>query len=188
MKASLLIQILRVFFHNSVLNGLRAINVYQVKPLNRIKSASFTRPNNSDPYVANDVVGVSPAALMTFQNVVDVNGGSGWIPKIKIQINNILAAGASYRLHLFHTAPTAIADNAPYTLLYDNKDKRINFVDLTLQTEGSGSDSAWAVWDTPKKFRCADNSKDIYGILEIKSGRTPSPSEQHYVELHVDPD
>lgn len=156
--------------------------------LKRTLSASFTRPNNADLMAVNDVIGTSPAAVLNFGDATDINGGSGWLARLKVQVNQVTLSGISVRLHLFHTAPTAIADNDIYTLLNANKDKRCGFVDFVLQTEGTGSDSAWAVSETPKVFTCATGSKKLYGVLENKTQRTPVAQEQWYIELVVDPD
>jgi len=168
-------------------------NTYDVVSIsNKKKKTLFgeiTRPANTTTYNTNAVVNSTVAAIGTFGEVTDVFGGSGWITRLKLQKSTNVTTAASFRIHLFHTAPTAIADNSPYTLLYENKDKRIGYVDVTLETEGTGSDSAWkAVFGTNIPFVCASDSKSLYWVLEAKAAYTPGNAEKFYCEIVVDPD
>ena len=144
----------------------------------------FTRPADTTAYAAKDVVGPAVTANLTFANVARVNGGSGIITKARV-VTSQSANVASYRLYLFHTAPTAIADNAPFTLLDANKDKRIGFIDIgPAATEGAGSDCAEAENDWVRKvFKCAAASRTIYGILTTQTVFTPASAQTYYVEL-----
>lgn len=164
----------------------QALHVYPYQKIALI-GAEFTRPADTIQYAVNDVIGTSPASLIEFANCAGENGGSGWITRIKVQKNNSNITAAQMRLHLFHTAPDPVADNAQYPLLYANKDKRIGYIDLSLETEGTGGDSAWkAVFMTNIPFVCAAGSKSLYGVLEAKGAYTPASGEKFYVEIAVD--
>lgn len=134
--------------------------------------ATFARPNNSTGYTAKDAVSNSTSAptVLTFANMARENGGSGSITKARLFIDSATAMlGAAFRLHLYHTAPTAINDNSPFMLLYANRASRVGFIDFPATvTEGTGSDSSASLWvDLPLTFTCAAADNDLYGLLEI---------------------
>ena len=155
-------------------------------------SATFARPNDSIAYTAKDVVSnsTSAPAVMTFTDIGRVNGGSGNIIKARLFIDSATAMlGAAFRLHLYHTAPTAVNDNAAFPLLYANRDKRVGYLDLpATATEGAGSDSSAAIWvDMPVGFKCASGSKTLYGILEITTvGASPTGAHNIWVSIMVE--
>lgn len=154
-------------------------------------TATFARPNDSTAYTAKDAVSNSTSApsVLTFANVARANGGSGSIVKGRLFIDSATAMlGAAFRLHLYHTAPTAINDNSPFTLLYANRDKRVGFIDFPeTTTEGTGSDSSASLWvDMPLTFTCAAGDNDLYGLLEITTaGAAPTGAHNIWVALTV---
>lgn len=149
-----------------------------------VKSAEFTRPTNTDQYAAKDVVGPAVAAVMTFEDLAAVVGGGGIIDKVRL-LTDQSANVAHYRLHLFHTTPTPIADNAPYTLLWANRANRIGAVDLPpAATEGTGSNAANSINDWVRlDFKCAADSRDIFGVLETLAVFTPASGQGFFVEV-----
>lgn len=155
-------------------------------------SATFARPNDSTAYTAKDVVSdsTSTPAVMTFTSIARVVGGSGNITKARLFIDSATAMlGATFRLHLYHTAPTAINDNSPFTLLYANRDKRIGYIDFpATTTEGTGSDSSSSLWvDVPLPFKCAAASRDLCGNLEITAaGAAPTGAHNIWCALFAE--
>jgi hypothetical protein len=154
----------------------------------------FTRPADTTAYAALDAVSDSTSAptVLTFANLARVNGGSGYITKARLftdQKTNV----ARFRLHLFHTAPTAINDNSPYTLLYANRANRIGHIDFpacaTEDPTNSTAASARVVPDgvsLPLAFKCADGAKTIYGLLETLDAFTPASGQKFWIELTAD--
>lgn len=154
-------------------------------------AAEFTRPGDTTTYTAFDVVGTSPAANLTFANVARANGGTGYIVGLRIMTSNVAAVlNKRFRLHLFHTAPTAIADNAPYTLLYANRANRVGYIDTGgANTEGAGSDAYTARNIVDRlPFVCAGGSDDLIGILEVLDGFQPGNAQTFFVELAIERD
>lgn len=156
-------------------------------------NTSVTRPANTTAYAAKDVLSDSTSAptVLTFANVAYANGGSGLIVKARLQSNRSTDT-ARIRLHLYHTAPTAINDNDAFTLLWANRDKRIGYIDFpALATEGSGSDSVEAIVTpgatapglVPLQFTCAAGNRTLYGILETLDAFTPASGQVFFVEL-----
>ncbi len=150
----------------------------------------FTRPNDATPYAVNDVVGPAVTGLLDFGTVSRVNGGSAYIVKARL-LTNQAANVASYRLHLYEdSTPTAIADNAVFTLLWANRAVRLGFIDFdACATEGSGSDAAFSLnKDIRLHIKCLSNSRHIYGVLVTKTIFTPATNQVYYISLSVEQD
>jgi hypothetical protein len=94
---------------------------------------------------------------------------------------------ATFRLYLYHTAPTPIADNSPWTLLYANRANRLGYIDFAAcATAGTGSDSASSLWGpTDGSFvgATASGNAKVYGVLVATGGFTPASGQKFFVEL-----
>jgi hypothetical protein len=155
-------------------------------------SATILRPANTDAYAIKDVVSTASGAILTFANLVAVNGGSGILTKAML-LTSQKTNTAAYRLHLFNTAPTAIADRSPFLLLYTHAGTRIGAIDFpAAATEGATNSTAAASSrpsadgaSTPPNlwFKCAASSKNLYGILETLAVFTPDSAQTYYIEL-----
>jgi hypothetical protein len=147
-------------------------------------SVEVTRPADTTAYSTNDVVSnsTSAPAVLTFSNCAAENEGSGYITKARVFTDSATALlGAQIRLNLYHTAPTAINDNAQFTLLYANAGNRIGYIDFpVLETGGTGSDSSGALWiDLPIQFKCARGSKALYGVPVLRTvGAAPASGQK----------
>ena len=154
----------------------------------KVVTVEFTRPADTTAYAAKDVVCTTIAALLTF-DLARVVGGSGTLTKLRLwtdQSTNV----AIYRLHFYHTAPTAIADNAPFTLLWANRAKRSGFIDVgPCATEGTGSDAANAQnADVRLPFVCAAADRNLYAIVETLTAFTPASAQQYFLAVTADLD
>ncbi len=151
-----------------------------------VVSASFTRPADTTAYAAKDAVSNSTSAptVLTFTNLARINAGSGYITKARLMTDQA-ANVARFRLHLYHTAPTAINDNAQHAMLWANRANRIGFIDFeAMQTEGTGSDTANALNSTIRlAFVCAAASRTLYGLLETRDAFTPANAQNFFIEL-----
>jgi hypothetical protein len=155
-----------------------------------IEASLFTRPDNATPYSANDVVGPNVAAVITFTGAARANAGSGNIVKARLVANSATGMlGAVLRLWVYKVAPTPIADNSPYTLLWADRANRIGYIDFpALTTEGTGSDSCSSLWsDMPLNFTTGASDSALYGVLEIKTvGAAPIAQQQFGVFLNIE--
>lgn len=150
-----------------------------------VSQVDFARPANTDQYAARDVVGPPGAsALLTFRNVAREAGGSGYIVKARLLTSRNTDV-ERMRLHLFHTAPEAKADNAAYSLLYANRALRLGAIDFpSLSTEAGSSDSSNALTaDLRFAFSCAAGTRDLFGFLETIDVFTPASGQGFFVEL-----
>jgi hypothetical protein len=152
-------------------------------------SATFARPANTTAYAANDAVSDSTSAptVLTFNTVSKRPAVSGYVVKARL-ITDQSTNTAQFRLWLYHTAPTAINDNAAFTYLYADRAKLAGYVDLgPLQTEGSGSDAAFATEGTVRLPFVNGPTRALYGLLETKTAFTPASGQNFYVEITTDP-
>ena len=149
-------------------------------------STSFARPAGTTAYTAKDAVADSASAptVLTFTKMANKPGGTGYITKARL-MSDQSGNTARFRLHLFHTAPTPINDNAAHTLLYANRANRVGHVDFdAMQTEGSGSTAANASNTAVRlPFACAAGSRDLFGLLETLDAFTPASAQAFHLEL-----
>mgnify|MGYP001600192243 CR=1 FL=1 len=142
-------------------------------------ATSFARPADTTAYVANDAVAQTTAATLSF----DFNRNEGYITKARLMTDQA-ANVAQFRLHLFTTAPTAIADNSPYTQLWANRAAKIGMIDIgPLATEGTGSDAALGL---NTDIRLPFSGDVLYGLLETKTAFTPASAQNFYIELTLE--
>lgn len=162
---------------------------------NKVIAVEFTRPANTTEYTAKDAISnsTSSPSVLTFSGITPDVSQFGYITKVRLMTNNTTWAStnaAVFKLHLFHEPPTAINDNAPYTLLYTNRDKRIGTITFpALSTEGSGSDAANTLWTGALAFQSKANNNTIYGLLEADSfsgALTPTSGQSFYIEITTD--
>jgi len=156
-----------------------------------VVAVTLTRPNDTNAYAAKDAVSDSTGSptVLTFTNVARVNAGTGYIVKGRLltdQSTNV----ARFRLHLFNVSPTAINDNAAYTLLWANRAGRLGYIDFdACQTEGTGSDCASSLNDTVRlHFAAAAAFRTLYGLLETLDAFTPAAEQNLYIELSAELD
>lgn len=169
-------------------------NPFTYRNNSAVVSVELTRPADTTAYAAKDVISdsTSSPSVLTFANFARVNEGSGMIIRARLMTHQKTNT-ASYRLHLFHTAPPAINDNSPYTLLYANAANRIGAVDFgAMATEDATNSTAAASmrpsadggYPTPNLwFQATSGSRAIYGILETLSAFTPASGQKFTVEL-----
>jgi hypothetical protein len=154
-----------------------------------VVSAAFARPADVAAYASKDVVSNSTSApiVLTFANLARVNAGSGYLVKARLESDQATNT-ARFRLHLYHTAPTPINDNAAFTILWANRAKRVGTIDFdALQTEGAGSDAAYSAnKDVRLAFACDAASRTLYGVLETLDPFTPASGQNFFVELAAD--
>jgi hypothetical protein len=160
----------------------------QAVGLQVIVTNSFTRPSDTNAYAAQDVVSnsTSAPAVLTFANAARANGGSGIIMSARHLKSSATVNGASYRLHLYRVAPTAINDNAQFTLLYANRTNRVGFIDFSHSTGGTGSDSSHALSTMQNlPFVCDAALRSLFGILVVTGAPAQTSGEQHFIELAI---
>ena len=161
-----------------------------------VVTSELIRPNDTILYTAKDVIANSNTSpvIGTLTNMARIVGGSGNIIKARLMTNQ-KSCVARLKVHLFHTAPTMIPDNAPYTLLYNNFTSRIGAIELpALATEDSAnSNSAFSMrpssdgaYPVPNLAYNTGSSRDLYYIYETLDSFTPDANQRFYLELTAD--
>lgn len=155
-------------------------------------SESVARAADTTAYAAKDVVSTAVGYVMTFAGMGRVVGGSGTIVKARLMTSQKTCT-AQFRLHLFHTAPTAVADNVAYPMLWTNATNRVGMIDFpacasedtststaaaTMRPSSDGSYSAPNLW-----YKCAGADTALYGLLETLTVFTPDNAQAFLIEL-----
>jgi hypothetical protein len=170
--------------------GSPAGGVVTVQSIGYMSNTTSTRPNDAAPYVANDVVGESPAANLVFANIGPSGGGKILITNLsmKIDVNAIPAGMIGFRLHLYDAAPTAIVDNAAYNLPAADRTKYLGFIELPAPVDIG--DTLWAEAESmnlPVRKQItlpAIAAGSVWGIVQTLGAYTPSALTVRSVTLH----
>lgn len=126
--------------------------------------------------------------MLRFADVVPAVGGSGSIVAVRLQIRNGTVTLGTFRVRFFTEPTTQIADNAAFTLLDANRDKRAGYVDLTIVvTEGAGSDSAEVnvLLDQPLPFTCKSDRTDLFAQITALGAFVPASGDTFKLEVTI---
>jgi len=94
-------------------------------------------------------------------------------------------AGKSVMLWIYRTVPTAVADDAVFTTLYANKDKRVMSIAVTFTTPATGSDSCVGEASVIKEFICDPASTSLYCALQYTTGGAAAASKHFNIVLRT---
>jgi len=149
-------------------------------------SVSQTRPNDTTAYTALDVVGTSPATIIEFTNVLATAGADFVVmgASLRVDVGTKPAGMDGFRLHLYSSAPTAIADNTAFNIPSADRGKYLGYITLTSPTDFG--DTLYGQTDNINfKRKLAVGSTSLFGILETIAGYTPTASTVKTVTLSV---
>jgi hypothetical protein len=123
-------------------------NLEKLVAINPVVSATYTRPADVVAYAANDVISSSTSSPTNLTIATGLTTGSSCIitsARIRIDISAVTSGMAGFRLALFSSAPTAIADNAAFDLIDADKDKFLDYIDINTPV-----DLGSRIWGTSK--------------------------------------
>lgn len=169
-------------------------------------NVSAVRPSNTTAYSAGQTI-----ASLTSSPVIDWkfqigrrNGRCGNIVKAILQTDQT-SNTSKFRLHLYNSAPTAIADGANCTVLFANAGSYQGFIDFPAAAQlGSSSDTSAqamvvppvtgqaAQATLPLSFQSDSAAGDVgggnlYGLLEVVgAGFTPASGQKFNILLEAD--
>jgi hypothetical protein len=126
--------------------------------------------------------------LLRFTDVVPAAGGSGAITAVRLQVSSGTITLGTFRVRFYTEPTTQIADNAAFTLLDVNRDKRAGYVDLDiLATDGGGSDSAETekILAQPLPFTCAVGRTDLFAQIIALGAYVPESGDTFKMEITV---
>lgn len=147
-----------------------------------ISKVSVTRPNNTTAYDALDVLGTDPASVIEFANIAPQGGGTIVLLYASLMINVGSGGPSQTRLHLYSSAPTAIADNAAYNLPSGDRASYLGYV--TLGAPIDLGDTMFVEDDYLRKTVIASSSS-LFAIAQSVSGFTPTASTVKTWELRA---
>ena len=149
-------------------------------------SVEITRPNTTPTYTAGDSINETVAVIKELTNVTTAVGGGGVIMDCMIETDDVTNfAGKSVMLWIYRTAPIAIADDAVFTTLYANKDKRVMSIPVTFTTPATGSDSCVGEASVIKEFVCDPASTSLYCALQYTTGGAAAASKHFNIVLRT---
>jgi hypothetical protein len=140
-------------------------------------SASFTRPNNSTPYVVGQLVANNTAAgsvvPMSFA-ISRLAGKGGMIRRVRLRKNGTGITNASFRLHLYSVAPTpSNGDGGAW--LTDQAGAYVGSMDVTCDRAFTDGASGNGVPNTGSEIIFTADT--YYGLLEARAAYTPTAQE-----------
>lgn len=104
-----------------------------VKSQGHLATVTTTRPNDTTAYTAGDALGdTNGSAILEFTNMARTSGGNIMITSasMRVDLSSIPSGMAGLKLHLFSSSPTAVADNAVWDLVANDRDKYMGYVQL----------------------------------------------------------
>lgn len=148
------------------------------------RSATFTRPADTDAYAAADIVGAT-AATVSFANVASRAGAEVRIFASELQINvaAIPSGMTSFTLYLYDAAPASdAADNAAFDLVSGDRSSFLG--SLALGTPADLGSTLYIRATQDLRIRAASTS--LYAYLVTAGAFTPGSEDVFKVTLHIE--
>lgn len=152
-------------------------------------SASKTRPNDTTAYAALDVIAESASAgtVWTFAGIGPSGGGKVTINQLtlKVDVSDVPAGMAQFRLHLYSSSPTAINDNATFNLPSGDRAKYLGYIQTPIPIDLG--DTLWSATEdlaAPVRKQVVLESSTVYGILQTVGAFTPTAQAVKTLTLH----
>ena len=147
-------------------------------------TASITRPSNTTAYTAGDVVGsTSGSAIITLSDIGPSGGYTLLQSAALIFSDSSVPSGmGSFRVHLYSSSPTAIADNAAYDLASADRSAYMGYFDFPAPVD-FGSTLYTQTDYIGRMIKMATSSTTLYAEIETKGAYTPVSAST--VELRI---
>lgn len=151
-------------------------------------TASFTRPNDTTAYAANDLVANSTTAgsvvPMTFR--FPTGHGTGLhLRAVKIQKSGTTATNGNFHLRLYASSPTcANGDNGAWSTSLSGYLGKIDPAIVEAFTDGSAV--VGAVGEAADVHLSLGSSGIVYGLLVADAAYTPAANEVFTITLMAD--
>jgi hypothetical protein len=153
-----------------------------------IASANFTRPADTTAYASGDLVANSTTAgsvtVMTFTIGRGSSGAaaSGMIRRARLRKTGTSTTNASFRLHLYRSAPTpSNGDNGAW--LTNNAADYVGAIDITVDRAFTDGAIGNGTPNTGSEINFTHQT--YYGLLEARAAYTPANAEVFTLELEV---
>jgi hypothetical protein len=147
-------------------------------------TVTITRPSNTTAYTAGDVVGDTGGSAILTLSSIGPSGGFVLIQSAALIFSDstVPSGMGAFRIHLFSSSPTAIADNAPFDLTSGERAAYMGYIDLSApQDLGS---TIYTQVDYPGRLiKLAAASTTLFAEIETRGAYTPVSAST--VELRV---
>jgi hypothetical protein len=147
-------------------------------------TVTITRPSNTTAYTAGDVVGDTGGSAILTLSSIGPSGGYILIQSAALIFSDstVPSGMGAFRIHLFSSSPTAIADNAPFDLVSGERAAYMGYIDLSApQDLGS---TIYTQVDYPGRLvKLAAASTTLFAEIETRGAYTPVSAST--VELRV---
>lgn len=157
-----------------------------------VRSASKTRPNDTNAYAAGDVINESTSAgtVITFSNVVKTPGGTGTLARVVIDDSANVSTKLQCELWLFHTTITSDNDNGAFTPTDAEMQTCVTVIPITSSyvgdaTSGAGGNARLTSGTISEPIHCASGSTTLYGVLVARNAYAPVAQEVFNVRLFI---
>lgn len=141
----------------------------------RSSTVTITRPANADAYLTLDAIG-GASAILEFPGMV-MPGQPFEIMSAAVRYDvAALPANCAFLLALYNASPTAIADNAAWSLVAGDRATFLGILDLSAPTDYGAT--LWAELNDRHKIVKAGASQSLFGILLAKAGFTPAGNSE----------
>lgn len=140
-----------------------------------VSSPTVTRPNDTTAYTAGDVVG----GLITFPNAALGGGGNIFVNFVSLLWNlaAVPSGMTSFRLHLYSSQPSAIADNAAWDLPSGDRAAYLGYIDLGTPIDVGSTLYVQTVGSNLTMQQVAAISSSLYGYMVTNGGYTPGSGD-----------
>ena len=158
--------------------------VNEIVSLGHVSSATITRPATTPTYAINDVIGdVSGSGIVSFAGLSKSGGGEVVITSATIEVDVASSTIGPVTLHLYNASPTAIADDAAWSLVSGDRSLHIN--EIKFNTPLNRGATYFGVLDQIYKQVTIPSGGTLYGILTTDSSYTPAASVVKKITLHT---
>jgi hypothetical protein len=149
-------------------------------------TATITRPSNTTAYTAGDVVGDTGGSAVISLTAAGPTAGFVLVQSVSLVFSDsVVPSGmGAFRVHLFSTSPTAIADNAPFDLTSGERDTYMGYIDLPApQDLGS---TIYTQVDYPGRLiKLAAASTTLFVEIETRGAYTPVSASTVSIRMNL---
>jgi hypothetical protein len=154
--------------------------------INTVLTASYTRPSDTNPYTAYDVIANSTSAPANLTIATGMNKGSSIMitsARIRIDGHTTLPSGiGNFRVALFSEPPTAINDNSAFDVIAADKAKLLDYIDIDTPV-----DIGSRLWGRKNginsHIKLASTSSTLYAQLITIGAYTPVSGDVYTIFL-----
>lgn len=153
-------------------------------------TASFTRPADTVPYAAGDLVAnsttagsVAPLSLTTAR----LAAGSFRVMRVKLRKSGLVREGALFRVHFYSAAPTiANGDNGAFST--SGADTYLGFADVALDIAFTDGVVGFGMIPHNGIAQKLASGQAVFALIEARAAYIPANAETFRVDIDVSQD